>query len=193
MNLPSAGCNCAWAAGRGRWRINGTGRRLSGETYRCLLLSCGCLWSSCPIQHGPRHQVGQDDGRLHQQPRSPEPSPPGGHTQPSPAPVMHTAVPGRHHAPQRLAVHVGQQGWHHARGEAHQGQMAEEVVHGHTLPGGPAPSCQLQSGGSRGGGPRGQAAGRASRRSPAGGSASLGCGCPKAGNSRKVGQTTHTG
>ena len=99
MNLPNAGCSCAWVAGRGRWQINGTGRWLSGETYRCPLLFCGCLWSSCPIQHGPRQQVGQDDGRLHQQPCGSEPSPPGGHTQPSPAPAMRTAAPGSHHAP----------------------------------------------------------------------------------------------
>ena len=96
--------------------------------------------------------------------------------------------------PQHLAMPVGQQGWHQAHGEAyiHQGQMAEEVVHGRTLPAAPAPSCQLQSGGSRGGGRKGQAAGRVSWRSPAGGSASLCCGCPKAGNSRKVGKdNTH--
>ena len=61
--------------------------------------------------------------------------------------------------PQRLAVHVGQQGWHRARGEAHihQGQMAEEVVHGRTrqevaeeeggedrLPGGPIREAQQE-------------------------------------------------
>lgn len=85
--------------------------------------------------------------------------------------------------PQRLAVHVDQQGWHRARGEAriHQGQLAEEVVHGRT-----GQEVAEEEGGED------MLPGGANQRSPAGGSASLCCGCPKAGNSRKAGKdNTH--